>query len=111
MVELTDSLVHLAVKTSWPPSCPNHPHVKLPPPWHVVVVPPSPKDVASVYTSRLVDAGRLAGECKYCRESLVIVNPDIFKLIIEVRCSETPMTCDRWWERRYVGDTVIRRYL
>ncbi|PRP88292.1 BEACH domain-containing protein [Planoprotostelium fungivorum] len=84
MVELTDSLVHLAVKTSWPPSCSHHPNVKLPPPWHVVVVPPSPKDVASVYTSRLIEAGRLAGECKYCRESLVVENPDIFKLIIEV---------------------------
>lgn len=82
-VQLSDSLLNMAVKGTWPPSCPKHePAIQLLPPWESAGEPLGPlesKDSISITQSRA-----LVGSCSQCREALFIENPEIFRLIVQL---------------------------
>eukprot|EP01119_Soliformovum_irregulare_P013684 TRINITY_DN3666_c2_g1_i3.p1 TRINITY_DN3666_c2_g1~~TRINITY_DN3666_c2_g1_i3.p1 ORF type:complete len:2431 (-),score=776.48 TRINITY_DN3666_c2_g1_i3:1776-9068(-) len=81
-VELCDSLLNIAVKGTWPPSCPKHaPPIQLPPPWESG----NPSDeLISTDSTSLSQSRACTSTCSQCREALFIENPEIFKLIIQI---------------------------
>ncbi len=85
--ELCDSLLNMALKVSWPPSCSVHSSsTRLQLPWEVPVSQQNQSIslTSSTTTSFLSHSKGLADTCQNCRDSLYIDNPEIFKLIIQL---------------------------
>jgi hypothetical protein len=105
-IDMCDALLDIAVKYSWPPSCPQHSYGKssstpLSSPKQPVKsddLPPSPRRSSSASSAsstvpELIDSKNWHRDkqveeavmsCPRCRNQLLIENPEIFKIIVQL---------------------------
>lgn len=83
VVELCDSILNMAVKYTWPASCPKHVLPRHIPPWETSSF-SSQIDQQTDNYSPLNISRSLISTCFACKQSLHIENPEVFKLIIQL---------------------------
>lgn len=72
-------LIHL--QGTWPPSCSKHaPMIRLPPPWERQ----NQNTIITNESYTLSQSKSLTMTCQGCRDSLLVENPEIFKLIVQL---------------------------
>lgn len=84
IVELCDSLLNIAVRNTWPPSCSKHLPPKQLPPWETSFFEYRQASPDILRQSSLAQSRALAGSCSVCKEGLHIENPEVFKLILQL---------------------------